>query len=1033
MSQSKLTRTKAGGKASKDATQTPLSFHSSLASPSSFTPLAPADSADDDVKELPAAPQRPSDCAPPRAAHPSPSTATPTPGPTTDPTSGPTPSPTSSSISDNYSELSSPSLSPSSAFSASASSPASPCLPSGGDSGGDAAMNAADEAMQTDSDDGYRMAGSRKTAKERKRRVSDSAEDGPGPLNAAESAAAATATRTRVQPSPKRTTDSAARTTAPSNMAPHSPVPPSTTAQATPATVIVTSAQPVAPTPASAAPSGPARPPSPTARQRLASDSPATGSSPRSLQSAQPRPPQPEPQQQRQRQQQPGSRAKLPKASMATPGQLRQCGMTAESDTAVVLALSPLTAQHAGDVHKWNMQPPITGRNTASRTAAALLLDGLGIHAYATPRLFNEYGTDKQLTAAVWDAARRAHAPAETMAELGSACERLEAADGDDAQLREERKHTAWQLACLIREHNIAPCTDKWVDLLTPLSGCMSRSASRQQGAPAQQRRSTPDRCLLKLDFASPYTRLVAECHIEQQAVLPAAPEEDGDTQLQQHSPHKALAAVLPYKRRLTVAELSGFTVGPTNPGGDRRYCANDEPHGNWQLLRRWLQWRAPHCTPSLQPRYLANGTAAVRFVLEETHRSELFQLNGVVDRDNGVTRPLHLRMEVPRQSTDIACAHCGTAGHTGGACPTKPADGSRTCKRCYTLGHIAAECLAAPEQLTCGICRQAGHPTSACKRYRPQWTKVDSRRPTNTRAALSYAAATVATMRGQPVFQFSSGPTPHDQQPTLLPAHIDGSRRGEVAWASTSHAQPQPAQPTVTVPSQAPVADHTMATLLSLLTAMQHTLSQQTQQMQQMQQQILQMQQQTHWLLTKAAYAEPLATAVPGPSPTSAPSPAPASPSSPSSEQRSPPDSSPTQQQQPQHQHQQQPQQLRSTTAHTAAPPETSVPHGANSPIVQLNNNPLLTHVSVGNCYSQAQNTCSNNASSSIAYHTPGDAETATEAAVARLQRQAQPAQHFPALQHSAQPQRQQQSSDSTHPPAYSGRALAGTSSNEQ
>ena len=86
---------------------------------------------------------------------------------------------------------------------------------------------------------------------------------------------------------------------------------------------------------------------------------------------------------------------------------------------------------------------------------------------------------------------------------------------------------------------------------------------------------------------------------------------------------------VHPYRRRLVAATVTGFTVGPINPGAHTECSSRGELHGNWELLRLYLQTTAPNCHPSLQQTLLGNGVGAVDFVLEDTHRHELLALNG--------------------------------------------------------------------------------------------------------------------------------------------------------------------------------------------------------------------------------------------------------------------------------------------------------------------------------------------------------------------------------------------------------------------
>ena len=570
-------------------------------------------------------------------------------------------------------------------------------------------------------------------------------------------------------------------------------------------------------------------------------------------------------QQQQQQQQNSNSRVKLPKAFPASAAQIRLCGASAESATSIVLALTPLSDQQSGDVQRWNAKPRLSDRDNRSQLAVATLLDSLRIRPPVTPVLFNRLSTVNELVLALHQIAEEPETPADTREALTNGCSALTEADATtDRQYVPAALH---QLATIIRQMKVAELTPaKWEHLLTPRSGCMSRSSDRQQSAASQSRRLAPTRCILRLDFASPLSCLLAQ-HSLSHCAVPAASEDAAQQQPQppnsQPSTPKARIEVQPYMRRLTVTEVSGFTIGPLSPGAHPACTAFDEPHGNWQLLREWLKRKAPNCAPSTTYRRLSSGVAAIRFVLEETHRNELYALIGMVDSDAGISRPLKLHLEVPRHSTDTACSICGKAGHSARNCTNKPADGAKTCRRCYTLGHTAANCTRAAEQLVCGICSQVGHPTSSCKRYGPQWTKVAVRQPVTSRNTQSYAMAVIATMRGQPVQPCT---IPAQQRHAALPSHLNASSSGQAAWTSKWPAQTeqqplQPQQPQyAALEQQLARLTASMESMYTLIQAQQQQIAVQSKEMAEQREWMRQMMEQ----LVKPAATRPPFTAQP-------------------------------------------------------------------------------------------------------------------------------------------------------------------------
>lgn len=542
-------------------------------------------------------------------------------------------------------------------------------------------------------------------------------------------------------------------------------------------------------------------------------------------------PTQPTTQPQQQQASQPqNDKRKLARPAPATAAQLQQCGVSPDSTTSFVLILTPLAGQQTNDVQHWNKQPRLSDSDSRAQQAAALLLNRLNLPPPATPKLFNRLSTVDELLAALQQLA--SSKPAETDA-LAAAAADLTTAVGKDRDGK-TTQHTAAALhglAATLRQRKADACVASgWVGLLTPRTGCLSRTSDRSQDTTTRPRapRTTPARCLLRLDFPTPLSSLFAQHHLRHIHDAAIAPTDTDTTQPPRPPTNpsrlpKADIDVQPYKLRLTITEVSGFAIGPINPGAHPACTSPSEPHGNWQLLRQYLQRVAPNCTPSIHYRRLPSGVAAVRFALEETHRHELYALttNRAVDPEHGITRPLRLRMEVPRLPDVTACSSCGKAGHSATKCTTIPQGNGKTCRRCFALGHTATDCTKATEQLTCGICQQPGHSTTSCKRYCPQWTKVVVKQPSVVRNTLSYAAATIATMRGIPVSQ------PVTPSPTASTSHGSPPLPQQAKHTPHPPTHPTHSPPPATHPAISAL-EQQMTMLTNLFTTMQQTMQRQ-------------------------------------------------------------------------------------------------------------------------------------------------------------------------------------------------------------
>ena len=392
--------------------------------------------------------------------------------------------------------------------------------------------------------------------------------------------------------------------------------------------------------------------------------------------------------------------------------------------------------------------------------AVATLLDKLNIPLPHLPQLYNQCGT---------------------LAELADSLDKRERTTTDSGIRWSERlspiTSTGPPGAVLVNMANTiaeemgsteATRLAHWLDVLTPLTGCMGRRSA----AAASQHVGLTDgqpsaRCVLRLDFASPLVRHSVEHYLSTMhaSPMPAA---------SQRRPNSSKGAPLVsctidhYRRRFISARVSGFAVGPTGYDPAKRFTSLYEPHGNWQLLRGWLAAQAPHCAPADTALRFSSGVAAVDFVLEETYLYELYALNKAVAPDAGIAHPLNLTVSVRRQSPNIACSICGKTQHKARDCPSKPAGKAQTCRACYKTGHTAEQCQTQPSERTCNLCEVTGHSTLQCRKYKPRWVDVADLgvdRPARQRN--TFASERIAVLQGkQPMPQAAAPATQQAAQP---------------------------------------------------------------------------------------------------------------------------------------------------------------------------------------------------------------------------------------------------------------------------
>ena len=471
---------------------------------------------------------------------------------------------------------------------------------------------------------------------------------------------------------------------------------------------------------------------------------------------AQSQPQQQQPQQQQQRgssdRRQPARRAD---PAPASPSLLQQFGVTADSSTSLVLTLRAGAGRTANAAAAWSSLPPPSAKNSRSVTAVARLLSKLQVPAPTLPMLYNQCSTAAELAA---HTALNAQQPAAPAASVGAADAANNAAFSYSASTL--GSFLIGRAATLLAA---APSSDKlttWAQLLTPHTSSMYRPSDKRSPA-TQQQQTTSKYRKLRLDFASPLTCAAVRHHLEL-AAAELTSKEEADS-----SAPRVLFDVAPYTRRLIVAQVSGFAVGPTHPGDvDAPRCNSmSELHGNWELLHDFLVRTAPHCTPSQRAHVLSSGKGAVDFVLEETHRHELHALIGAVDSNSGIKLPHSLDISIRRQPPVTVCSTCGARDHRAAACPNKQADGRRSCKWCLTLDHATDGCQVRAQDRKCVLCPDStGHATLTCKHYRPQFVKVAAVRPTNQRN--TFAEAHVAALKGRRWEQPAPAPTAPARSP---------------------------------------------------------------------------------------------------------------------------------------------------------------------------------------------------------------------------------------------------------------------------
>ena len=443
----------------------------------------------------------------------------------------------------------------------------------------------------------------------------------------------------------------------------------------------------------------------------------------------------------RQQQQQAADKKRRPRAVAAPQRLIDSCGRSPaslNSDTSIVLILTTDASQPGNAAVAGSSRlPRPSANNSRSMTTVADLLSKLQIQPPPLPHVYNHCNTVDELVSRLAQRNRGVTDSGTNWAE------RL--APRDPAVTLGSR--LVFQAATIAEEMNSTTGLNTWSQLLTPHTSCLNGGERKTRQAESANNQRSSNRCVLRLDFATPLVRRCIQHWLTTSYVAgPPAPNQPAARQPQ------ASLRVEPYRLPLVAVRVSGFAIGPTDYDSTGRFTNFDEPHGNWRILREWLITAAPHCTPSMTPiRFSSRGVGAVDFVLEETHRHELHALHGKTAPDYGVTRPLNLTLEVRRQSATTACSSCGEANHRARDCKKGSAAGQRTCKYCFATDHATDTCTA-PRK--CKMCDKDDHTTLQCRKYRPSWVEVAKPKqgaPQRPPAQSStFAADRVAQMRNR-------------------------------------------------------------------------------------------------------------------------------------------------------------------------------------------------------------------------------------------------------------------------------------------
>ena len=511
------------------------------------------------------------------------------------------------------------------------------------------------------------------------------------------------------------------------------------------------------------------------------------------------------------------------KSALAPLRLLHDCGAPLVSDTAFVLILTPATesATEAHTVRGWNRycKGKLSSASFRCLTQVKDVLKFANIPSPAVPKLFLRLSTPEEVMQEVEGIASRLSAEAATLFNTAANefITTVQRGVDDELQQHEQNELVGAALhrlaAAMRRTATASATTSDWSHILDPHTGCLSRGSdnnSRRETDPSPNRHETA-RCVLRLSCLSPLTSLFVQHHLLSlcNTTTQHAPATSSTPPPAATSPYppKARIELQQYKPRYVMSDLIGFRFGPITPGKHEDCDEMSEPHGNWQRLRDFLLEQAPNCYPSSTCRS-SHGHAAVRFAHDEKYTRQLERL--VADKkstypDFAIDKPLQLTLETAQQAAVTACSACGLSGHSAKACTTY-ASTIKTCRQCYSPGHLVAQCPKAVEELKCGICAKTGHSTTSCRQYKTKWTTATSNKPNATsslvRTNISFAAAARSVMIGEKVPQPATTAalrpaidTSNDSFPAL-PQPQRQKRSAQPATAPAHNTQPAAAQP---------------------------------------------------------------------------------------------------------------------------------------------------------------------------------------------------------------------------------------------
>ena len=504
---------------------------------------------------------------------------------------------------------------------------------------------------------------------------------------------------------------------------------------------------------------------------------------------------------------------KKPKARAlyASAEQMRQCGVTAEAETSLVLVLTAPTTERRGGRPAWSQLPKGNSNNPQSSNAIATLLAYLRVTLPSPlPQLYAQHTTLDSLLKAVQ--ARLVPLEQVTQEQIDG-FGLVQAKDADAKHHGAVLLHAAGSIAALDNNDTAT----HWEHILSPHSACMNRSTH-----PATALQPATDRCVIRLDFLTPLVRQCVGHHLASMgpAAAAAAVGASSSSSSSDNSAGsagsntnsairrpagtpKATIEVQTYTRRMITMRVAGFPKGNSST----RPCHSSfssfiEPVGNWPALQQYLREQAPNCYLHDKFHSLLQGTTAVTFTLERTYLHQLHALEGSINNmlstpDGhrlGLTQRIHLSVDMRSPSLISVCSICGNTDHKGRECPKRPADGARTCRICVSTEHTAADCPAAATTI-CQTCNQPGHTGNSCSKTRPRWANIVLKTPSPAAPRSTHAADRIALLQRDPNKPLPD-PAPLPQASTSQPARsyaqAAGGQRGQQTQRQTASPPPQ-------------------------------------------------------------------------------------------------------------------------------------------------------------------------------------------------------------------------------------------------